>query len=249
MGLAIVGALVFTGTLSMVGIINRQAESGVWNILYQPLGFFIFMVCGLAETNRTPFDLPEGESEIVGGFHTEYSGFRWSLFFLSEYTAMLVVAAVAVTLYLGGWHLPGLARIVDPQASPNLYAVVGLLVFAAKMAVIVYAFMWFRWTFPRYRYDQLMDLGWKWLTPAALANIVLTGVVYTAVRQGLGLDPGAAAGKLALILGMFAVAAPVVLLFVGYINRRAETFDIGEQRRRQLAAREERRARIAEQKA
>jgi len=162
---------------------------------------------------------------------------------------MLVVAAVAVTLYLGGWHLPGLARIVDPQASPNLYAVVGLLVFAAKMAVIVYAFMWFRWTFPRYRYDQLMDLGWKWLTPAALANIVLTGVVYTAVRQGLGLDPGAAAGKLALILGMFAVAAPVVLLFVGYINRRAETFDIGEQRRRQLAAREERRARIAEQKA
>ena len=249
MGLAIVGALVFTGTLSMVGIINRQAESGVWNILYQPLGFFIFMVCGLAETNRTPFDLPEGESEIVGGFHTEYSGFRWSLFFLSEYTAMLVIAAVAVTLYLGGWHLPGLARIVDPQTSPNLYAVVGLLVFAAKMAVIVYAFMWFRWTFPRYRYDQLMDLGWKWLTPAALANIVLTGVVYTAVRQGLGLDPGAAAGNLALILGMFAAAAPAVLLFVGYINRQTETADIGEQRRRQVAAREERRARIAEQKA
>ncbi|MEP7271490.1 MAG: NADH-quinone oxidoreductase subunit H, partial [Acidobacteriota bacterium] len=102
MGLAIVGALIFTGTLSMVGIINGQIQSGVWNILYQPLGFFIFFVCGLAETNRTPFDLPEGESELVGGFHTEYSGFRWSLFFLSEYTGMLIVASVATTLYLGG---------------------------------------------------------------------------------------------------------------------------------------------------
>ena len=93
MGLAIVGGLIFTGTLSLVGIINGQIESGAWNILYQPLGFFIFLVCGLAETNRTPFDLPEGESEIVGGFHTEYSSFRWSLFFLSEYTAVLIVRA------------------------------------------------------------------------------------------------------------------------------------------------------------
>src|SRR6185436_11035183 len=106
MGLAIVGALIFTGTLSMVGIINGQINSGVWNVLYQPLGFFILFVCGLAETNRTPFDLPEGESEIVGGFHTEYSGFRWSLFFLSEYTGMLIVSSIATTLYLGGWHLP-----------------------------------------------------------------------------------------------------------------------------------------------
>ena len=98
MGLAIVGALVFTGSLSMVEIINGQIHSGVWNVFYQPLGFFIFFVCGLAETNRTPFDLPEGESEIIGGFHTEYSGIRWSLFFLSEYTGMVIVASVASTL-------------------------------------------------------------------------------------------------------------------------------------------------------
>ena len=109
MGLAIVAALMFTGTLSMVGIIDQQAKYGVWNIFYQPLGFFIFIVCGLAETNRTPFDLPECESEIVGGFHTEYSGFRWSLFFLSEYTAMVIVSSVATTLYLGGWHFWGVA--------------------------------------------------------------------------------------------------------------------------------------------
>src|SRR6185503_5153241 len=187
MGLAIVGALVFTGTLSMVGVIDGQIRSGVWNAFYQPLGFFIFFICGLAETNRTPFDLPEGETEIVGGFHTEYSGFRWSLFFLSEYTGMLIVSAVATTLYLGGWHLPFVTSRIDPNASPFLYSIVGLITFAGKVTVLIYVFMWFRWTFPRYRYDQLMDLGWKWLTPAALANIVLTGIIYVGIKYGLHL--------------------------------------------------------------
>ncbi len=132
MGLAIVGGLIFTGTLSLVGIINGQIESGAWNILYQPLGFFIFLVCGLAETNRTPFDLPEGESEIVGGFHTEYSGFRWSLFFLSEYTAVLIVSCVAAALYLGGWHVPFVTGRIDREAMPALYAIVGLAGFVGK---------------------------------------------------------------------------------------------------------------------
>jgi NADH-quinone oxidoreductase subunit H len=259
MGLAIVGALVFTGTLSMVGIVNQQIQAGVWNLFYQPLGFFVFLVCGLAETNRTPFDLPEGESEIVGGFHTEYSGFRWSLFFLSEYTAMLIVSSVATTLYLGGWHLPFVTSRLDPEAAPNTYAIVGLLVFAAKVALLLYTFMWFRWTFPRYRYDQLMDLGWKWLTPASLANIVLTGIVYGVVKEVFGFEfarPGGAfqgpvglEGKVALIALMFAVATPIVLAIVVFINRRAETFDIAEQRRRQIQARAERQARIAEQRA
>jgi NADH-quinone oxidoreductase subunit H len=252
MGLAIVGALMFTGTLSMVGIIDQQARYGVWNIFYQPLGFFIFLVCGLAETNRTPFDLPEGESEIVGGFHTEYSGFRWSLFFLSEYTAMLIVSSVAVTLYLGGWHFWGVTRLINPQTSPLLYALVGLAIFAAKVLLVIYVFMWFRWTFPRYRYDQLMDLGWKWLTPAALANIVLTGIVYVVVRDVLGLDFTNAANrgaKFALFVGMLVVATPIVLAIVSWINRQGETMDIAAQRRQQVLARAARQARIAEQKA
>ena len=259
MGLAIVGALVFTETLSMVGIINQQTQAGVWNVFFQPLGFFIFFVCGLAETNRTPFDLPEGESEIVGGFHTEYSGFRWSLFFLSEYTAMLIVSSVATTLYLGGWHFWGITGrlgnypgLIDPQTSPNLYAVAGLAIFAAKVGALIYVFMWFRWTLPRYRYDQLMDLGWKWLTPAALANIVLTAIVHVGVKQGFGLVDFSQArrpAKLAMILAMFAVATPVVLAVISFINRRTQTFDIAEQRRRQVAARAERQARIAEQRA
>lgn len=256
MGLAIVGTLVFTGTLSMVGIINGQMESGVWNVLYQPLGFFIFFVCGLAETNRTPFDLPEGETELVGGFHTEYSGFRWSLFFLSEYTAMLIVSAVATTLYLGGWHLPFVTSFVAAQDSPLLYSLVGLAVFSGKTALLIYVFMWFRWTFPRYRYDQLMDLGWKWLTPAALANVVLTGIVYAGVKYGLGLKfaatgdgftgPADATAKIVTIIGMFAVATPIVLALVGFINRRTSDWDIAEQRQRQIAARQ---ARLAAQKA
>jgi NADH-quinone oxidoreductase subunit H len=252
MGLAIVAALIFTGTLSMVGIIDQQARYGVWNIFYQPLGFFIFLVCGLAETNRTPFDLPEGESEIVGGFHTEYSGFRWSLFFLSEYTAMVIVSSVATTLYLGGWHFWGVARLINPETSPALYALVGLAIFVAKVLVLVYIFMWFRWTFPRYRYDQLMDLGWKWLTPAALANIVLTGVVYVVVKDVLGLDFTNATNrpaKFALFVGMLIVATPIVLAIVAWINRQGETMDIAEQRRRQMLARAARQARIAEQKA
>jgi NADH-quinone oxidoreductase subunit H len=259
MGLAIVGALIFAGTLSMVGIINGQIRSGVWNVFYQPLGFFIFFVCGLAETNRTPFDLPEGESEIVGGFHTEYSGFRWSLFFLSEYTGMLIVSSVATTLYLGGWHLPLITGLIDPETSPLLYSLIGLGAFAGKVTILLYIFMWFRWTFPRYRYDQLMDLGWKWMTPAALANIVLTGIVYVVMKHGFGLAfaaPGAGfvgpeslGAKVATIIAMVAVATPVVLLIVGFINRRTADWEIAEQRRRQIAARAERQARLAEQKA
>ena len=229
LGLAIVGGLIFTGTLSMVGIINGQIESGVWNVLYQPLGFFIFMVCGLAETNRTPFDLPEGESEIVGGFHTEYSGFRWSLFFLSEYTAVVIVSCVAVTLYLGGWHVPFVTGRIDREAMPALYAIVGLTAFMAKVLVLIYSFMWFRWTFPRYRYDQLMDLGWKWLTPAALVNIVLTGIVYVLLKHGFKLPfagpdaafigPSTMSSKLTMIGVMFLVATPIALALVAFINR------------------------------
>ena len=255
LGLAIVGGLIFTGTLSMVGIINGQIESGVWNVLYQPLGFFIFMVCGLAETNRTPFDLPEGESEIVGGFHTEYSGFRWSLFFLSEYTAVVIVSCVAVTLYLGGWHVPFVTGRIDREAMPALYAVVGLTAFMAKVLVLIYGFMWFRWTFPRYRYDQLMDLGWKWLTPAALVNIVLTGIVYVLLKHGFKLPfagpdaafigPSTMSSKLTMTGVMFLVATPIALALVAFINRGTADWEIADQRQRQIEARAHRRARMS----
>src|SRR6266536_2164142 len=128
MGLSLVGALMFARTLSLSGIVTAQAQDSIWYIVYQPVGFLIFLISGIAENNRAPFDLPEAESELVAGFHTEYSGFRWSLFFMAEYAAMLVVSAVAVALYLGGWYFPFVYRL-EANGYHNLYVIVGLLVF------------------------------------------------------------------------------------------------------------------------
>src|SRR3712207_5603395 len=166
----------FARTLSLSGITLSQASDSVWFILYQPLAFVIFLISGIAENNRAPFDLPEAESELVAGFHTEYSGMRWSLFFMAEYAAMVVVAAVATTVFLGGWYFPGVLRVARYFDSQNLYVFLSLAVFILKMAVLLYLYFWLRWTFPRYRYDQLMDLGWKWMIPASLLNIVWTGL-------------------------------------------------------------------------
>ena len=174
MGLSIIGALMFAKTLSMSGIIEAQRADGIWYVFFQPLGFLVYVISALGETNRAPFDLPEAESELVAGYHTEYSGFRWALFFMAEYSAMIVTSAVAVTLFLGGWHFPGLSLIKNQ----TLFVFVSVIVFAAKIMVLIYAYMWFRWTWPRYRYDQLMELGWKWMIPAGLANIVLTGICF-----------------------------------------------------------------------
>ena len=134
------------------------------------IAFFIYLVAGVAETNRNPFDLPEAESELVAGFHTEYSGMRFALFFLGEYANMIVISAVATTLFLGGW-LPPFANWL-----PALAVVPGPIWFVLKMSVFLFAYIWFRGTFPRYRFDQLMDLGWKWMIPLALANIFLIGL-------------------------------------------------------------------------
>src|SRR6266403_644273 len=173
MGLAIIGALMFARTLSLSGVVGAQASDSVWFFFYQPIGFVIFMISGIAENNRAPFDLPEAESELVAGFHTEYSGFRWSLFFMAEYAAMVVVSAVATTLYLGGWYFPFVYKL-ELHGWHNAYVLVSLLVFVVKLSLILYLYFWLRWTLPRFRYDQLMDIGWKWLIPASLANIVLT---------------------------------------------------------------------------
>jgi len=176
-GLALVGPLMLAGTLSLVGIVEAQAKAGWWYLFPQLVAFFIYLVAGVAETNRNPFDLPEAESELVAGFHTEYSGMRFALFFLGEYANMIVISAVATTLFLGGWLPP------FPHLLPFLAVVPGIVWFFLKVVVFLFAYIWFRGTFPRYRFDQLMDLGWKWLIPLALANIFVTGLIKLLVHR------------------------------------------------------------------
>src|SRR5262245_38836172 len=173
MGLALIGALMFARTLSLSGIVTAQGSDTIWYVLYQPAAFVLFLISGIAENNRAPFDLPEAESELVAGFHTEYSGMRWSLFFMAEYAAMVVVTAVATTVFLGGWYFPFVHRL-ETSGHHNLFVLVSVLVFLVKASIILYIYFWLRWTLPRFRYDQLMDIGWKWLIPSALINIVLT---------------------------------------------------------------------------
>ena len=168
MGFAVVGVLMAAGSLRLSDIVTRQAEHG-WNVLTQPLGFVIFLIAAFAETNRLPFDLPEAETELVGGYHTEYSGMRFSMFFMAEYANMVTVAALVVTLYLGGYHVPGLEYL---GLSPGMAAAVQVLAFGVKLGFFLFLYVWIRWTLPRFRYDQLMNLGWKVLLEAALVNIL-----------------------------------------------------------------------------
>ena len=241
-GMAVVGALLLAGTLSTRAIVERQAEDGVWFIFAAPVGFFVYLVASIAETNRAPFDMPEAESELVAGYMTEYSGFRWALYFLAEYTNMIVVASIATTLFLGGYlrpfagtplfdfldYLPALLLLLvagycfyrAPKQPVNVQkgfmGVVGLLCgglalllalpvaapagsllagakpglhgafwFLSKVGAYLYVFMWLRFTFPRYRFDQLMRLGWQFLLPVGMAN--LAGIaVALALHRGLG---------------------------------------------------------------
>jgi NADH-quinone oxidoreductase subunit H len=171
--MTLVSVILTAGTLSMVGIVQAQATNHVWFAFAQPLALAIYVIGGLAETNRSPFDLPEAEQELVGGFHTEYSGMRFALFFLAEYTNMIIVSAVATTLFFGGWLRP----------FPNvtwlswLDYIPSWIWFTLKTFLVLYLFLWIRATLPRYRYDQLMRIGWKVLIPLALANVVVTGIV------------------------------------------------------------------------
>ena len=241
MGLSLIGALMFARTLSLSGITAAQGSDSIWYVLYQPAGFLLFLISGIAENNRAPFDLPEAESELVAGFHTEYSGMRWSLFFMAEYAAMVVVAAVATTVYLAGWYFPFVHQL-EAAGYHNLFVLVSVLVFLVKTSLILYFYFWLRWTLPRFRYDQLMDIGWKWLIPSALINIVLTGFAIFLV-QGLNgyrgmrtiefLDRGlnlTATGKGIMIamgvLGLFATAA-----LLARINWRSRDFNLKVQRR------------------
>ena len=157
-GLSIIGVLMLSGSLRLVDIVAAQ---DVWYIFYQPIGFLVFLICGFAECNRSPFDLPEAENELVAGFHVEYSSMKFALFFMAEYAHMIVVSALVATLFLGGWRGPVLP---------------GVVWFLLKVFAMLFLFIWVRATFPRFRYDQLMKFGWKVLFPLALANILLTGV-------------------------------------------------------------------------
>ena len=183
MGLSIIALLMVTGTLSLRGIAEQQHGFWAhgwftWNFFRQPLGFLLFIICAFAETNRTPFDLPECETELVGGYHTEYSSMKLGFYLFSEYINMFVSSAVMATLYFGGYNFP----FMDMIGSPNLVAVLGVVVLFAKIFFFIFFFMWVRWTIPRFRYDQLMDLGWKVLIPLAIANIVITGLWITFVK-------------------------------------------------------------------
>ena len=170
---ALAGVLVLANSLSLADIVAHQSGAWLgfiprWYVFFQPLGFLIFMIAGVAETNRAPFDFPEAEQELVAGYHTEYSSMRFAMFFLAEYINMVTVSAVATDLFLGGWHGPLL-----PES-------LGWIWFLVKVAAILFFYVWMRWTLPRYRYDQLMRFGWKVLLPVAAVNLLATaaGVLY-----------------------------------------------------------------------
>jgi NADH-quinone oxidoreductase subunit H len=169
MGLALVSVLLMTRSLSLVEVVRRQEATHLWFFFPGMVAFFIYFVAGIAETNRNPFDLPEAESELVSGFNTEYSGVKFAFFFLGEYTSMIIISCVAVTVFFGGW-LPPFPHVA---ALKFLGAVPGPVWFLLKVSAFVFGYIWFRSTFPRYRFDQLMALGWKWLIPISLANILV----------------------------------------------------------------------------
>ena len=181
MGIALIALLMVTGTLSLRGMVAGQMD-GIWNIIKQPLGFLIFLICVFAECNRTPFDLPEAENELIGGYHTEYSSMKLGFYLFAEYINMFISSAVMVSLFFGGYDIPFLN---ESLLSPNLAAVLGLLSLMLKVIFFIFLFMWVRWTVPRFRYDQLMNLGWKKLVPLALLNMLVTGALIL-WRSGVG---------------------------------------------------------------
>ncbi len=177
MGMALIALVMVTGTLSLREI-SEQQDAGWANIVYQPLGFLIFMICAFAETNRAPFDLPEAENELVGGYHTEYSSMKLGFFLFAEYINMFISSAVMATLYFGGYNFPFQHEL---GLDGNALALLQTVFLFAKIIIFIFIFMWVRWTLPRFRYDQLMNLGWKVLLPLAIANIFLTGIVMWAM--------------------------------------------------------------------
>jgi NADH-quinone oxidoreductase subunit H len=178
MGLALIAVVMMSGDLSLRHIVDEQSgwHGMKWNIIFQPLGFIIFFTCALAETNRAPFDLPECETELIGGYHTEYSSMKLGFYLFAEYINMFISSALMTCLYFGGYNFPGMDAAWF-QVHPNWLAATEVLVMFAKIGFFIFTFMWVRWTLPRFRYDQLMHLGWKSMIPLAIVNLVVTGAM------------------------------------------------------------------------
>jgi NADH-quinone oxidoreductase subunit H len=177
MGICVITIVMLSGSLSLRNIVEEQHGMN-WNIFYQPLGFIIFFVCALAETNRAPFDLPECESELIGGYHTEYGSMKMGFYLFAEYVALFTSSAVISVLFFGGYNFPGMDYF-----SGNTLALLGVLAMFTKTFFFVFVFMWIRWTLPRFRFDQLMHLGWKSLIPISLFNLLITAIII-AIKEG-----------------------------------------------------------------
>ncbi len=173
MGIALIALLMITDTLSLKEMVVQQ-QNGLWNFCYQPLGFLIFIICAFAECNRTPFDLAEAESELIGGYHTEYSSMKLGFYLFAEYINMFISSAIMATLYFGGYDMPFFNEAAHADWG-NWLALIGIAAFMVKIVIFIFIFMWVRWTIPRFRYDQLMHLGWRILIPLALFNMLATG--------------------------------------------------------------------------
>lgn len=173
MGISMIALLMITGSLSLKEMVLQQ-QTGHWNIVYQPLGFLIFLICAFAECNRTPFDLPEAENELIGGYHTEYSSMKLGFYLFAEYINMFISSVIMATLYFGGYDMP---FVDEASLSPNVAALIGIVALMGKVVMFIFLFMWVRWTIPRFRYDQLMHLGWRILIPLALFNMLATGAL------------------------------------------------------------------------
>jgi NADH-quinone oxidoreductase subunit H len=182
MGISLIALLMVTGTLSLKEMVVQQ-QAGMWNVLVQPLGFLIFLICAFAECNRTPFDLPEAENELIGGYHTEYSSMKLGFFLFAEYINMFVSSAVIASLFFGGYDIP-FVNEATWGLSANILSLLGVLALLLKVSFFLFLFMWVRWTIPRFRYDQLMNLGWKILIPLALLNMLGTGAFVLFKQNG-----------------------------------------------------------------
>ena len=205
LGLSIIAILMMTGSLSVSKIVEDQ-HGFAWNLFNQPLGFIIFLTCAFAECNRTPFDLPECENELIGGYHTEYSSMKLGFYLFAEYINMFISSAVISSLYFGGYNYPGMDWVREMltgslgNTGHNLATALGSLVFFGKIFFFIFFFMWVRWTIPRFRYDQLMNLGWKSLIPLAILNIVVTGF-------GLLYDVKYASWLIVVVMAVLAIAS------------------------------------------
>ncbi|HEX8278511.1 MAG TPA: NADH-quinone oxidoreductase subunit NuoH [Segetibacter sp.] len=180
MGLSMIALLMLTGSLSLKTIAEQQIQGGLWNIVYQPIGFLIFLICAFAECNRAPFDLPEAENELNFGYHQEYSSMKLGFYLFAEYINMFISSVIMATLYFGGYDMP---FVNEANLPVNIAAILGIVALLGKAFILIFIFMWVRWTLPRFRYDQLMNLGWKSLIPLALVNMFITGAVIL-WRQG-----------------------------------------------------------------